>query len=336
VSPISLPKQLRKVQDRALLKSLETGLETVEVQLKTATTYADSVAKNPARHLVDAGGKRIRPALVLLAAQFGDPTRQAVYDAAVVVELTHLATLYHDDVMDDAPTRRGVPTAQHVWGNSVAILTGDLLFARASQVGSNLGQASLTLQADTFERLCLGQLHETVGPSEGQEPIEHYVQVLADKTGSLIAASARLGIMLSGAPAEYEEPMRVFGEKVGVAFQLIDDVIDISDAGPSGKTPGTDLRAGVPTMPVLLLRKAAAAGDKSAADLLTLIDGDLTEDSVLAYVVKRLREHAVAEQAYNEAKRWADEAVDAIQVLPAGSIRDALAMFAQAVVDRQQ
>jgi heptaprenyl diphosphate synthase len=336
VSPISLPKQLRKVQDRALLKSLETGLETVEVQLKTATTYADSVAKNPARHLVDAGGKRIRPALVLLAAQFGDPTRQAVYDAAVVVELTHLATLYHDDVMDDAPTRRGVPTAQHVWGNSVAILTGDLLFARASQVGSNLGQASLTLQADTFERLCLGQLHETVGPSEGQEPIEHYVQVLADKTGSLIAASARLGIMLSGAPAEYEEPMRVFGEKVGVAFQLIDDVIDISDAGPSGKTPGTDLRAGVPTMPVLLLRKAAAAGDKSAIDLLTLIDGDLTEDSVLAYVVKRLREHSVAEQAYNEAKRWADEAVEAIQVLPAGSIRDALAMFAQAVVDRQQ
>lgn len=336
MSPISLPKQLRKVQDRALLKSLETGLETVEVQLKSATTYADSVAKNPARHLVDAGGKRIRPALVLLAAQFGDPTRQAVYDAAVVVELTHLATLYHDDVMDDAPTRRGVPTAQHVWGNSVAILTGDLLFARASQVGSNLGQASLTLQADTFERLCLGQLHETVGPSEGQEPIEHYVQVLADKTGSLIAASARLGIMLSGAPAEYEEPMRVFGEKVGVAFQLIDDVIDISDAGPSGKTPGTDLRAGVPTMPVLLLRKAAAAGDKSAIDLLTLIDGDLSEDSVLAYVVKRLREHAVAEQAYNEAKRWADEAVEAIQVLPAGSIRDALAMFAQAVVDRQQ
>jgi heptaprenyl diphosphate synthase len=336
VSPISLPKQLRKVQDRALLKSLEAGLETVEVQLKSATTYADSVAKNPARHLVDAGGKRIRPALVLLAAQFGDPTRQAVYDAAVVVELTHLATLYHDDVMDDAPTRRGVPTAQHVWGNSVAILTGDLLFARASQVGSNLGQASLTLQADTFERLCLGQLHETVGPSEGQDPIDHYVQVLADKTGSLIAASARLGVMLSGAPAEYEEPLRVFGEKVGVAFQLIDDVIDISDAGPSGKTPGTDLRAGVPTMPVLLLRKAATAGDKSAADLLTLIDGDLTEDSVLAYVVKRLREHAVAEQAYNEAKRWADEAVEAIQVLPAGPVRDALGLFAQAVVDRQQ
>ena len=336
MSPIALPKQLKKVQDRALLKALETGLETIETQLKSATTYADSVAKNPARHLVDAGGKRIRPALVLLAAQLGDPNKQEVFDAAVVVELTHLATLYHDDVMDDAPTRRGVPTAQHVWGNSVAILTGDLLFARASQVGANLGQESLTLQADTFERLCLGQLHETVGPTDGQDPIAHYIQVLADKTGSLIAASARLGILLSGAPSGYDEPMRVYGEKVGVAFQLIDDVIDISEAGPSGKTPGTDLRAGVPTMPVLLLRKAAAAGDKSAADLLTLIDGDLTEDSVLAYVVKRLREHSVAEQAYAEAKRWADEAIEAIQVLPAGSVRNALELFAQAVVDRQQ
>ena len=225
MSPIALPKQLKKVQDRALLKALETGLETIETQLKSATTYADSVAKNPARHLVDAGGKRIRPALVLLAAQLGDPNKQEVFDAAVVVELTHLATLYHDDVMDDAPTRRGVPTAQHVWGNSVAILTGDLLFARASQVGANLGQESLTLQADTFERLCLGQLHETVGPTDGQDPIAHYIQVLADKTGSLIAASARLGILLSGAPAQYDEPMRVYGEKVGVAFQLIDDVI---------------------------------------------------------------------------------------------------------------
>ncbi len=336
MSPIALPKQLRKVADRALLKSLESGLEVVELALKDATTYADAVAKKPARHLVDAGGKRIRPALVLLAAQLGDPTRKEVIDAAVVVELTHLATLYHDDVMDDAPTRRGVPTAQHVWGNSVAILTGDLLFARASQVGSYLGQASLTLQADTFERLCLGQLHETVGSLEGQDPIDHYIQVLADKTGSLIAASARLGIVLSGAPAEYEEPMKQFGEKVGVAFQLIDDVIDISEAGPSGKTPGTDLRAGVPTMPVLLLRRAAAQGDKSAIDLLTLIDGDLSEDSVLAYVVKRLREHAVAEQAYLEAKRWADDAVASIQVLPNGSVKNALELFAQAVVDRQQ
>lgn len=334
MSKISLPKQLKKVTDRALLKAIESGLEKVEVLLHDATRYADSVAKETARHLIDAGGKRVRPTLVLLAAQLGDPTRKAVLDAAVVVELTHLATLYHDDVMDDAPTRRGVPTAQMIWGNSVAILTGDLLFARASQVGSHLGQVSLTLQADTFERLCLGQLHETTGPTIGEDPIDHYIRVLADKTGSLISASARLGIILSGAPAEFEEPMRVYGEKVGVAFQLIDDVIDISEAGPSGKTPGTDLRAGVPTLPVLLLRKAAAAGDQGATDLLELIDGGLEEDSKLNEALVRLRNHPVADQSFREAKRWAEEAVDALAPLPEGSIKSALGSFAKAVVER--
>jgi heptaprenyl diphosphate synthase len=221
-----------------------------------------------------------------------------------------------------------------IWGNSIAILTGDLLFARASQVGSHLGEESLKLQADTFERLCLGQLHETIGPSEFEDAVAHYIQVMADKTGSLISASARLGIMLSGAPREYIEPMRVYGEKVGVAFQLIDDVIDISEAGPSGKTPGTDLRAGVPTLPVLLLRKAAAAGDAEAVSLLALIDGGLADDSRLQEALVRLRNHGVANLAYLEAKRWADEAVEAISELPDGSVKSALAQFAQAVVDR--
>ena len=334
MSPISLPRQLKKVSDRALLKALESGLEVVEANLLTATHHADKIAGASARHLVAAGGKRVRPTLVLLAAQFGDPKKQEVIDAAVVVELTHLATLYHDDVMDDAPTRRGVPTAQMIWGNSIAILTGDLLFARASQVGSHLGEESLKLQADTFERLCLGQLHETIGPGESEDAIAHYIQVMADKTGSLISASARLGIMLSGAPREFMEPMRIYGEKVGVAFQLIDDVIDISEAGPSGKTPGTDLRAGVPTLPVLLLRKAAAEGDVEAVSLLALIDGGLNDDARLQEALVRLRGHAVANLAYLEAKRWADEAVEAIAELPDGSVKNALEQFAQAVVDR--
>lgn len=334
MSPIALPRQLKKVSDRVLLKALESGLEIVETNLLTATQHADKIAGASARHLVAAGGKRVRPTLVLLSAQFGDPKKQEVIDAAVVVELTHLATLYHDDVMDDAPTRRGVPTAQMIWGNSIAILTGDLLFARASQVGSHLGEESLKLQADTFERLCLGQLHETIGPGESDDAIAHYIQVMADKTGSLIAASAQLGIMLSGAPREYMEPMRKYGEKVGVAFQLIDDVIDISEAGPSGKTPGTDLRAGVPTLPVLLLRKAAGDGDVEAISLLALIDGGLNEDARLQEALVRLRSHPVANLAYLEAKRWADEAVIAIKDLPEGSVKNALEQFAQAVVDR--
>ena len=330
----SLPRQLRKVTDKALLRQLEAGLERVEVALETAVSHTDPIAKVTARHLSSAGGKRVRPTLVLLTAQFGDnPTAEEIVDASVVVELTHLATLYHDDVMDNAPMRRGVPSAHEIWGNSVAILTGDLLFARASQVVSKLGERALTLQADTFERLCLGQLHETVGPQEGDEPVAHYIQVLADKTGSLIAAAAELGIMFSGADDNFRGPVREYGEKIGVAFQLIDDVIDLqSDSATSGKTPGTDLLAGVPTLPTLYLGQMAST-DAAAAALVDRIAA-VTEET-LADVVRDLGAHEATNRAYLEAKRWAADAVAALAPLPDSPAKQAMVAFAEAVVDRQ-
>jgi len=334
MNKIVLPPQLRKVVDKALLKKIQLGLELVEVELLKAVTHTDPVANVTSRHLLEAGGKRLRPVLVLLGAALGDETKAEVTKAAVVVELTHLATLYHDDVMDRAPMRRGVPTAHEVWGNSVAILTGDLLFARASQIVSRLGGKALSLQADTFERLCLGQLHETMGPQNNEDPIAHYIQVLADKTGSLIAASAELGVVYGDAPDEYREPMRIYGEKVGVAFQLIDDVIDIV-SDDSGKTPGTDLRAGVPTMPTLLLR-AHAATDPSARELIEIIDAGLEDDAQLALAVSKLREHPALEEAYQLAKTWATDAVAALAPLPDSPVKDALRVFAEAVVDRNQ
>jgi heptaprenyl diphosphate synthase len=334
MNKIVLPPQLRKVVDKALLKKIQSGLEKVEVQLLEAVTHTDPVANVTSRHLLEAGGKRLRPVLVLLGAALGDDTKDAVSKAAVVVELTHLATLYHDDVMDRAPMRRGVPTAHEVWGNSVAILTGDLLFARASQIVSRLGGKALSLQADTFERLCLGQLHETMGPQDGEDPIAHYIQVLADKTGSLIAASAELGVVYGDGPDEYREPMRIYGEMVGVAFQLIDDVIDIV-SDDSGKTPGTDLRAGVPTMPTLLLR-AHAATDPKAQELVEIIDAGLEDDAQLALAVAKLREHPALEEAYQLAKTWATDAVAALAPLPDSPVKDALRVFAEAVVDRNQ
>lgn len=330
---VALPKQMRKVADRALLQRIEAGLEKVEEALLKATEHTDPIAAVTARHLVDAGGKRIRPVLVLLTAELGNSNAEAVIDAAVVVELTHLATLYHDDVMDDAPTRRGVATAHQIWGNSVAILTGDLLFARASQIVSRLGAKALTLQADTFERLCLGQLHETVGPQNGEDATAHYIGVLADKTGSLIAASAQLGAMFADAPEEYLQPLTNYGEKIGVAFQLIDDVLDIAEPGESGKTPGTDLRAGVPTLPMLLLR-AQAQTDTNAAELVAFIDSGLDDEAKLAEAASRLRQHPVAEAAYQEAKRWADMAVEDLAPLPESAVKAALRNFAEAVVDR--
>ena len=331
----SLPKQLRKVADKDLLAKLESGLELVEQQLIEAVKHTDPIAKVTTRHLIDAGGKRIRPTLVLLCAQLGQSIEEKVIQAAVVVELTHIGTLYHDDVMDNAPKRRGVDSAHEIWGNSVAILTGDLLFARASQLVSKLGEQALTLQADTFERLCLGQLNETVGPAEGQDEIEHYLSVLSDKTGSLISASAELGVLFSGADDSLREPVRKYGEAIGVAFQLIDDVLDIhSDGNLSGKTPGTDLRAGVPTLPVLYLRQDAKS-DAESAQLLEIIDAGLEDDAALTKVIDQMRKHPATERAFQEAKRWANQAIAALQDLPAGAVREALTNFADAVIERQ-
>jgi heptaprenyl diphosphate synthase len=228
-----------------------------------------------------------------------------------------------------------------VWGNSVAVLTGDLLFARASRMIAALGERAIQIQADTFERLCLGQLHETIGPRDGEDPIAHYIQVLADKTGSLIAAAAQMGVLFSGAPTEYEQPVVQFGERIGIAFQLIDDVIDLSaEASTTGKTPGTDLRAGVATLPLLRLREAAAT-DEEAAALLSRLDehvigaGDALEPSADATAaIGALRDHAVTRRTLDEAHRWAHDAVSALQPLPEGPVKKALTRFAETIVDR--
>ncbi|WP_336922155.1 polyprenyl synthetase family protein [Aquipuribacter sp. SD81] len=312
------------------------GLAQVEEAVRDAVRSADPLADDAAGHLVRAGGKRTRPLLCLLAAQLGAPG-PLVVDAAVVVELTHLATLYHDDVIDSATERRGVPSAQQVWGNTVAILTGDLLFARASVIGAGLGPEAVSIQARTFERLVLGEMRETVGPRRGEDPVAHYLQVLSDKTGSLIATSARFGGMFSGLPAEQVRVLVEYGEQVGVAFQLADDVLDLAaERAESGKTPGTDLREHVPTLPVLLLRRAVADSSAPAgsAELLADLDGDLGDDEALADVVARLRAHPVTADARTEARRWSARAVEALAPLPALPARDALAAVAEALADR--
>jgi len=338
-TPVTAALDLSLVE-RSLDQAVREGLARVEQRLHEAVGQADRLADDASRHLVLAGGKRVRPMLTLLASHFGDPTCPEVVDAAVVVELTHLATLYHDDVMDSAPVRRGAPSAHQVWGNTVAILTGDLLFARASRVVAGLGSEAVEIQAETFERLCLGQLHETVGPQAGQDPVDHYLQVLADKTGSLIATSARFGAMFAGCGEQILDVLISYGEKVGVAFQLADDVIDLaSDGEQSGKTPGTDLREGVATLPVLLARRAAGAERATgrldgSARLIELLDGDLSDDAVLAEAVGLLRVHPAMEQARTEAVRWAREAVAVLDPLPEGAPKNALRAFADAVVAR--
>ncbi len=327
--------------ERKFVNAIEQGLELVEAGLLSQMVFADEIADVTGRYLLDAGGKRVRPVLTLLTAQLGEGNNPDVITAAQAVEITHLASLYHDDVMDEAQMRRGVPSAQNVWGNSVAILTGDLLFARASKLGAQLGGRALTLQAETFERLCLGQLHETIGPREGEDPIEHYISVLRDKTGSLISAAAQVGVIFSNAPTEYQRPVELFGERIGVAFQLIDDVIDLAgEFDETGKEPGTDLRAGVATLPLLYLRRLAQT-DSDADELLHRIERDVTsafygdaDEADLTSAIAELRAHPVTAQTLDEAHRWSRDAVDALVPLPKGPVKKALTRFAESIVER--
>ncbi len=325
-------------EERKLGKALDAGLAEVETGLERELKFSEDIADAVARYLFDAGGKRVRPMLTLLTAQWGSGINDKVIRSAQVIELTHLATLYHDDVMDEAAQRRGVSAAQTVWGNSVAILAGDLLFARAGTLVATLGQEAITRQAATFERLCLGQMRETVGPKPGQEPIAHYLSVLSDKTGSLIALAAEMGIRMSGGPTELVSPIRRFGEKIGVAYQLVDDVIDLSERGSgTGKPPGTDVRRGVTTLPMLYLNQLAEGGDSAASDLLAQLargTAAVASDEEFQDSIRTLREHPVTEATMDKARAMATDAIAELDRTPDDVVRTGLVRFAEKIVDR--
>jgi heptaprenyl diphosphate synthase len=326
---------LRLTSDAALDAAVRAGMAEVEKSLKRAASSDVSFVTEASRHLVDAGGKRFRPLLVLLAAQFGDPDAPGIVPAAVVVELTHLATLYHDDVMDEAAMRRGAPSANSRWDNTIAILTGDFLFARASDILADLGPEAVRIQARTFERLVIGQINEARGPAQGQSPIDHYLAVLADKTGSLIATSGRFGSMLGGAEAEHVEALTRFGERFGVAFQLSDDVLDIvSEPDQSGKTPGTDLREGVATLPVLYALANDGTDGAEATRLRALLAAAPIDDDAHAEALDVLRRHPAMDRTREVIRQYADDARKLLGPLPDIPARTALAALCDVVVDR--
>ena len=324
-SSLALP-----VLDDELEARLRAQLVRVEERLERVIRSESPFVTSAAQHLLQAGGKRFRPALTLLCAEAGDPFREEVITSACVVELTHLASLYHDDVMDEADLRRGAESANSRWDNHVAILTGDFLFSKSSELTATLGADAVKIQAETFTKLVEGQILETLEPES--DPLAHYLRVVQGKTGSLIATSARYGARFSGASREVEEALTAYAGRVGIAFQLSDDILDIvSDSAESGKTPGTDLREGVPTLPVLMAQRSTSPDDKR---LLSLLSSDLTEDDVHAEALHLLREHPALDEARAYVRGIAAEAQDLLTVLPAGPVRDALDAFAVLIATR--
>jgi heptaprenyl diphosphate synthase len=327
MSSLALP-----ILDDELEARLSARMDEVEKALHEHVESEAPFVTEAARHLMEAGGKRFRPLLCFLAAETGDAASADVLTAACVVELTHLASLYHDDVMDEAALRRGAESANARWDNHVAILTGDFLFSKSSELTASLGPEAVRIQAQTFTRLVEGQILETLGPGPEDDALEHYLRVVAGKTGSLIATSAHYGAMFAGASPEVVEALRSYGEKVGVAFQLSDDILDIaSESDESGKTPGTDLREGVPTLPVLIARKSE---DPADARLLELLAGDLTDDALHAEALALLRAHPAMSAARDYVASEAVEAKRLLAVLPESPVRTALEQFADVVADR--
>jgi heptaprenyl diphosphate synthase len=343
--------------DPALAADIADGLVGVEKVLAEAAVTEEALLTEASRHLIDAGGKRFRATLVLLAAHFGDSRDERIVPAAAAIELTHLATLFHDDVMDEASIRRGLPSANSRWDNTIAILTGDFLFARASSILAELGADAIRIQAETFTRLVSGQVAETLGPRPGQDPLVHYLRVVEDKTASLIATAGRFGAMFADAPADVVARITAASHALGVAFQLSDDILDVaSESAQSGKAPGTDLREGVRSLPVLHAlapstpgpgagRQApgapaagsAASGSPGADDarLRELLARDgLTDDVEHAEALALLRAHPAMDAARADLRRWSDAARTEIAALPDIPARRAFEVMCDFVVER--
>jgi heptaprenyl diphosphate synthase len=326
-APLALP-----VTDEDLRQRLVHGMVTVEERLEREIRSEADFITEACRHLLHAGGKRFRPMLVLLAAEAGEGINEDVLTAACVVELTHLASLYHDDVMDEAELRRGADSANARWDNHVAILAGDWLFSKSSELTSRLGAEAVRIQAETFSRLVEGQILETRAPRPGEDLLDHYLRVVGGKTGSLIATSARYGAMFSGCSPEVTAALTGYGERVGVAFQLSDDILDLgSDSDVSGKTPGTDLREGVPTLPTLL---ALRSTDPADARLRELLAGPITDDVLHAEALRLMREHPSMGEARRYVLQLSNSALDLLTVVPEGPVKEALVAFADLIATR--
>ena len=315
-----------------LADRLHAGLSRVDTLIREAIDHDDPLIADASGHLLAAGGKRLRPILTLLVSELGSGISDDVVRAAAGVELTHLASLYHDDVMDEADVRRGVSSANASYGNSVAILIGDLLFGKASELIADLGPDAVRIQARTFVRLCGGQIRDDRPCPPGTDPVDYYLGVLADKTGALIATAARYGAMFGGSSPEVVGLATAYGEQIGVAFQLADDLIDISsEANETGKTPGTDLREGVNTLAVLHAKASTGPQD---ARLRELLAADLRDPDLHAEALALLRVNPALERARTETQAVGHAASGLLDALPESPARIALQTLVMSVTDR--
>lgn len=309
-----------------------TSLARIEDRLLEAATADDPYLTRIAQHLLVAGGKRFRPLLALLAAEFGKYSDHRPSEAGVSVELIHVGSLYHDDVIDEADTRRGATSVNANWSNTVAILAGDFLMARASEVAAtHLSQESVRLLAATYAELVEGQTRELQLDFDLDHGVAEYEQVIAGKTASLIRTSARLGAMAADADDDVVEALSDWAWEVGMVFQIADDALDlVAEEETIGKPAGSDIREGKFTMPVL----EALAGPEGAR-VRTLLEGPRPyPDVMVAEVIEIVRTGGHVDTSLSEAGRRLELASKALASLPDGKPRQILETLGSYLVER--
>jgi heptaprenyl diphosphate synthase len=319
------------------LPRLEEDLARVDAGLRRSVMSDDPFLTEVASHLINAGGKRLRPALTVAAASAGGgpvPVSPEVIEGACAVELVHLGSLYHDDVIDEATTRRGVPTVNAKWDNLVAIVSGDYLLAKASELAAGLGTEIAGLLAATIGRLCEGQVLELQHAFQVTRPEAAYVASIAGKTASLLASSCRIGALCAGLPRPAVESLTTFGEAFGMVFQIVDDIHDLVLSDEElGKPAGNDVVEGVYTLPVLRALAVPGVGD----ELRGLLGGPLGRveaDKARAIV----RASGGIEAAVSVGRGYADRAVAALGPLrldsdTATDVADGLAGLGHRLLD---
>ncbi|HZD80526.1 MAG TPA: polyprenyl synthetase family protein [Actinomycetota bacterium] len=317
--------------DPVLEREVRSRLDEVEAALEKSVRADSDLLAETSSYLLSAGGKRFRPMLVLLGGYFGDPRDPRLVPGSVAIELVHLATLYHDDVIDEADSRRGIPSVNARWDNTVAILTGDYLFARASEISTELGTAVIALLARTIATLCDGQIREVEVSGRLDQRDEIYMEIIRRKTGALIATSCRLGGLLSDAPLELLDVLEGYGEALGMAFQLSDDIMDVTATHVElGKEPGVDMREGVYTLPVL---HALSRGERRQ-ELAALLSEGPPEDVRLERALEIVRSPESLDHARAAVAEEVDRAVGFALRLPHGTARSALVTLAEFLAAR--
>ena len=312
------------------LPRLEGDLASLEEALRRSVETSDPFLTDVAQHLIGAGGKRLRPALTLAAAAAGGvDTTPDVIQGGVSVELVHLGSLYHDDVMDEAASRRGVDSVNARWGNLVAILAGDFLLARASEIAASLGTEVAGLLAATIGRLCEGQVAEITTAFDVGRSEEAYLASIAGKTASLMAASCRIGALTAGLERPQVDTLTRFGEAFGMAFQIRDDLLDVvASDGSLGKPAGQDLVEGTYSLPVIFAMADPDAGPELRALLGRPVNAP-ERDKARAIV----RSTGAIAAATEVGRRFADRAAEAVRALPPGPVVEAMAGLGQRLLD---